>query len=117
LPASFLYGSERLELMGLLHIIVSGVESEAHELQLLKSRGFASGLCKELFCRDYVDCQVLSTTLGCRNSAKARPSMSGFGIDVGHLMRLANWPEKTLRTTTKEGDETFSWLAGLVLLG
>ena len=45
--------------------------------------------------------------------------MSGFGIDVGHLMQLACWPEKQLKEQFQdaEGKMTMSWVAGLVLLG
>ena len=45
--------------------------------------------------------------------------MSVFGVDVGDLMQLANWPEKLLgkHFQGKEEKEAMSWLAGLVLIG
>ena len=115
-PMSVLLSSERSEFMALLHEVVSGVESLAHTYGYVQSRAFAGGSCKELFCSSYPDCQAITTEKGCRNPAVARPSMSGFGIDVGQLMHLAQWPDKQLHHTT-ESSEAMSWIAGLILIG
>ena len=111
-----LYSSERISIMKGLHEVVAGVELTAHSLGYIQSRAFAGGSCKELFCPMHPSCRYLTTGEGCRHPEKARPSMSGFGIDVGHLMKLANWPEKKIDSIsgTKKTD---SWIAGLILIG
>lgn len=119
IPAGILYSSQRLEVMAFLHEIVAGVEAAAWVLGYNRSRAFAGGSCKELFCSSFADCRVLYDDGVCRNPGKARPSMSGFGVDVGHLMQLAHWPEKQLgkHTQGKEEKQVMSWFAGLVLIG
>ena len=117
LPADILFSGQRQEIMAFLHEIVSGVERAAREMGFNRSRAFAGGSCKELFCSAYARCQLLDSNDGCRNPDTARPSMSGFGIDVGHLMTLANLPEKQPGKTTTEEDRSMSWVAGLVLVG
>ena len=115
-PIDILFSAQRQEIMVFLHEIVSGVEQAAWSLGYKQSRAFAGGSCKELFCSTYPGCQQLDSSEGCRNPDKARPSMSGFGIDVGHLMILAGWPEKQVGKI-KEEDQSMSWVAGLVLVG
>ena len=119
IPAVILYSSQRLEVMAFLHEIVAGVEATARILGYSRSRAFAGGSCKELFCSSFANCRYLHEDGVCRNPDTARPSMSGFGVDVGHLMRLANWPEKQLGKPFKgkKGKQTMQWLAGLVLVG
>jgi hypothetical protein len=46
---------------------------------------------------------------------EARPSMSGFGIDVIQLMNTSGWP--VVKTKQNKGDpEDSSWIAGLALV-
>jgi len=115
-PVTILLSGQRHEIMALLHEVVSGVERSARVMGFNRSRAFAGGSCKELFCSTHPRCRLLCSNEGCRNPEKARPSMSGFGIDVGHLMILANWPDKQLGKIT-EKDQSMSWVAGLVLVG
>lgn len=115
-PVEILVSNQRYEIMAFLHELVSGVEQAARKMGFIHSRAFAGGSCKELFCSTFSRCQELSSDEGCRNPDKARPSMSGFGIDVGHLMILANWPDKQLGLITGK-DQPMSWVAGLVLVG
>ncbi|MBU1172725.1 MAG: DUF2284 domain-containing protein [Proteobacteria bacterium] len=93
----------------LLHEIVSGVEHDAVIRGYTHAKSFAGGSCKHLFCYDFGSCRVLSENGPCRNPDTARPSMSGFGINVARLMASAQWKKPPDSTS-------MSWLAGLVLL-
>jgi predicted metal-binding protein len=115
-PVKILCSDQRHEIMAFLHEVVAGVERAACQEGFVQSRAFAGGSCKELFCSAYPRCRLLNSNEGCRNPDKARPSMSGFGIDVGHLMILADWPEKKLGKITGK-DQSLSWVAGVVLVG
>lgn len=114
-PSSVLFSEERRELMAFLHELVATIEIEAVKKGYSKARAFAGGSCKDLFCFDEADCNVLSGRGGCRNPKKSRPSMSGFGVDVSGLMKSCGW--ETNIKPEKPGDEPRSWVAGIVLLG
>lgn len=113
-PQSVLLSAERLEVMRLLHEIVAEVEGKAVELGFEKSRSFAGGSCKTTFCSEHKDCRFLAGK-DCRNPQSARPSMSGFGINVAEMMKMAGWDALPLSDSPKE-DESMSWVAGLVLV-
>jgi len=115
LPASVMFSDKRKDVMRLLHQVVAGVEKMAVELGFSRSRAFAGGSCKPLFCEENNTCCVVTDKHPCRHMNEARPSMSGFGIDVIQLMNTSGWPvEKTKKN--KGGPEASSWVAGLVLL-
>ena len=114
-PKPVLHSVERLEVMRLLHEIVAEVEHKAVALGFQQSKSFAGGSCKALFCSDYADCQVLSGRQRCRNPGSARPSMSGFGVDVASMMKMAGWDSRPLADSEGE-DDVMSWVAGLVLV-
>lgn len=109
-----LFSDERRKIMKLLHETVAAVEQAAVRMGYKNSRGFAGGSCKPLFCPEEADCRVVSESEACRYPQSARPSMSGFGIDVGKLMRSAGW---TGEKAVPEADSKMTWVAGLVLIG
>ncbi|MFW5636846.1 MAG: DUF2284 domain-containing protein [Thermodesulfobacteriota bacterium] len=113
-PAGMLFSDERRGIMQLLHEIVAAVEQAAVRMGYKRSRGFAGGSCKPLFCFEEADCRVVYGRGGCRHPQSARPSMSGFGIDVGELMRTAGWSGEK---ADPEADSKMTWVAGLVLIG
>ena len=116
-PTEMMLSSQIREIMQLLHEIAAGVEQAARGLGLPDPRAFAGGSCKKLFCRDHATCRVLAESGSCRNPDKARPSMSGFGVDVSHLMKTAGWRmEKVTRDTDPE-EVSMGSVAALVLLG
>ena len=108
-PPTGLSLEERQEIGRLLHEMASGVEHRAMELGYPESRAFAGGSCKHIFCSDHDSCQVLSGKGPCRYPQTARPSVSGFGINVAKLMESACWKEPP-------DPASMSWLVGLVLL-
>ncbi len=110
-PSSLLFSDQRAEIMRVLHGVVSGVEAAAVEKGYIDSISFAGGSCKDLFCGDFLECQMLSECKKCRNPQVARPSMSGFGVDVSKMMQAAGWSAEVATTTSN----TMSWVAGMVL--
>ena len=115
IPSSVLFSEKSREVMQFLHEIVAGVELRAKENGFYHARAFAGGSCKNIWCFSYTDCRVLSNEGECRNPDKARPSMSGFGINVTKLMQSAGWNSEKAKIPST-GVDNISWLAGLILL-
>ena len=116
LPTSVMFSDERNGVFQLLHQIVAVVEQKAMETGFKKSKGFAGGSCKELFCDDQEKCCVLTENKPCRHLEFARPSMSGFGIDVTQLMLSSGWPAQKAEKSNLSDTDATSWVAGLVML-
>lgn len=114
-PTAALFSDQRREIMQLLHETVAGVESKAVEIGFVGSQAFAGGSCKQIFCHDQPDCPVLSGQGKCRHPQSARPSMSGFGIDVARLMQSAGWSVEKAAPENAADAQSMSWVAGLVL--
>ena len=116
LPTSVMFSDERQGVMQLLHQIVAAVEQKAIESGFKNSKGFAGGSCKELFCGDQEKCCVVAENKPCRHIEVARPSMSGFGIDVTQLMRSSGWSAPKADNKNSSNKDALSWVAGLVML-
>lgn len=114
--AASLNGEERPEVMRLLHEITAAVELEAKRLGFTGSRAFAGGSCKMSFCAAHESCRVVTNGGPCRHPDAARPSMSGYGINVGDLMKAAGWSTDLFPPRDPAGQDRLSWVAGLVLL-
>jgi len=116
LPSAILFSSERGEIMQLLHEIVSEVEQAAIQTGYVQSKAFAGGSCKKIFCHDHAECRVLSKNGECRYP-RARPSMSGFGINVSELMKTCGWSPDVHARASESKTDSMSWVAGLILIG
>ncbi len=116
LPAYLLFSDERKEIMRLLHQIVAEVEQKAIEKGFTHSRGFAGGSCKDSFCDDQKNCCVIAENTPCRHPESARPSLSGFGIDVTHMMKTSGWAESMTKKTDSADKDATGWVAGLIML-
>ena len=116
LPTSVMFSDERKGVMQLLHQIVATVEQKAIEIGFGRSKAFAGGSCKELFCGDQITCCVLEESQPCRHMMVARPSMSGFGIDVTQLMLSSGWPAQKAEESNLSDKDATSWVAGLIML-
>jgi predicted metal-binding protein len=116
LPTSVMFSDERKGVIQLLHHIVAAVEKKAIERGLEKSKAFAGGSCKDLFCEDQETCCVVAENKPCRHNIHARPSMSGFGIDVTQLMLSSGWPAPKAKKPTSSVKDPTSWVAGLIML-
>jgi predicted metal-binding protein len=115
-PTSVMFSDERKGVMQLLHQIVAAVEQKAIKIGLKNSKGFAGGSCKALFCDDQENCYVLAENKPCRHMGFARPSMSGFGIDVTQLMLSSGWPAQKAENKNVSSKDALSWIAGLIML-
>ena len=103
---------QRLEIFGLLQEIAAKLEKSALE-KGYKAKAFAGGSCKEIFCGNYPKCNVLDGQ-DCRNPEYARPSMSGFGMNVSALMALSGWK---MQWQTEDNRAEMGTVCGLVLVG
>ncbi len=115
-PSEIMYSSERREVFQLLHETAAGIEKIALELGFADAEAYAGGSCKNIFCSDHADCRVLSGNGECRNPGRARPSMSGFGIDVAKLMAKAGWSLKEKEENGTADTPQMAGVYGLVLL-
>ena len=81
-----------------------------------EARAFAGGSCKDIFCHQYAECLVVSKKGKCRNPEHARPSMSGYGINVTKLFEASGWE---LNRAIRDKDSTAPRIAnvcGMVLI-
>lgn len=117
IQSASLHGEDRPEVMRLLHEITAAIEIEAKRIGFTSAAGFAGGSCKASFCADQSYCRVIGGEGQCRYPEQARPSMSGYGVNVGELMRVAGWSTHLFAEQTADDAEQLSWVAGLVLLG
>ncbi len=117
-PMEIMLSYECRDFMKLLHEIVAGLEQSAVKMGWPDPKAFAGGSCKKLFCGDHAECRVLAEKGECRNPRYARPSMSGFGINVSRLMQVAGWKMNKVigKTDSASGEETAPF-CGLVLIG
>ena len=116
LPTTVMFSDERNGVMQLLHQIVSAVEQKAIEMGCKNSKGFAGGSCKKIFCDDQEMCCVVAENKPCRHIEIARPSMSGFGIDVTQLMLSSGWSGSKAEKPNLSDKDATSWVAGLIML-
>ena len=115
-PTEILLSNARLEIMELLHDIVVAVERSAAEAGCPEPKAFAGGGCKQLFCRDYADCNVVVNGGECRNPGRARPSMSGYGVNVAKLQETAGWKMHKITRDTDPAEVSMGTVCGLVLV-
>jgi len=116
-PLEILLSSERRDIMRLLHEIVAGTEQAAVKTGYPNSKAFAGGSCKKIFCHDYEGCRVLAEGGECRNPRHARPSMSGFGINVSKLMQAAGWTMNRYNREANPDASSTAPICGLILIG
>lgn len=114
-PTEILLGDERFSVYRVLHEIVAAVERAAEETGFSDARAFAGGSCKRIFCTDHPDCSVLAGG-PCRHPDQARPSMSGYGIDVSRLMNAAGWQMSWITRNTSAEEVPMGALVGMVLI-
>ena len=115
-PADDLFSGNRRRVFQQLHKIAAAVEQAAIDAGFTRARGFAGGSCRELFCHEYENCLVLSANGRCRFPQHARPSMSGFGIDVAALFKSARWTLNLADDKANGSGNKAANICGLVLL-
>ena len=115
-PNELLYSSERREIFRYLHETASGIEGFAINLGFPLAKAYTGGSCKKIFCHQHNECLLLSDKGPCRFPESARPSMSGFGVDVTKLFELAGWKLRTDKDGIDENRINMSNICGLVLI-
>ena len=111
-----LYSSDNLDVFRILHETSTAIEKRAIRLGYPKAQAYAGGSCKQIFCNQHKACRVLQPGQKCRHPGQARPSMSGFGINVPILFKTVGWTmtwefEENSTKKTKMGN-----VCGLVLI-
>jgi predicted metal-binding protein len=115
-PTEILLGDDRHEIARLVHETAASIERLALEAGFRKAEGLAGGSCKQLFCAEYADCRVLRAGGDCRFPDQARPSMSGFGVNVFELARAAGWQMNKITSESSPDDVPMGLMAGMVLI-
>lgn len=115
-PVEVLYSSDSRELFQLLHEIAAGIEQSAIRLGMAHAKAYAGDSCKRVFCHDLPDCPALTDPEKCRYPQSARPSMSGFGINVAKLLRSVGWETESADCGKESDLPTTTYVCGLVLL-
>ena len=113
-PFEILISNQRNDWFRLLHEIAAGIEHAAGAMGYTRSQAFAGGSCKQIFCPDHIDCRALVLDGKCRNPEVARPSMSGFGINVTRLLQTVGWPMDNSKT--EPDNPATGTISGLVLI-
>lgn len=116
-PSRILYSSDRRELFQLLHEVAAGIEHMAFKMGFINAQAFAGGSCKDIFCHDHPECLAISGEGKCRNPRSARPSMSGFGINVAKLIETAGWTESEDTHDAYSATTKMASIFGLILIG
>jgi predicted metal-binding protein len=115
-PSEMLYSGERREVFQLLHEIAAHIEMSAVKTGFVRAQAYAGGSCKKIFCHDHAECLALSEKEKCRNPRYARPSMSGFGINVAKLFKTAGWKMSWTARDTDLRETQMANVCGLVLI-
>jgi predicted metal-binding protein len=116
MPMEAVQGTERREASLLLHETTAAIEHQAQSLGFERARGYSSGACKKTLCHEHSDCAALQEGGRCRHSDKARPSLSGMGVNWHELSRTLGWEmQKTENGDLNPRAETIM-MAGLVFL-
>jgi predicted metal-binding protein len=105
----------RIEVFALLSEIAAGIEASALEMGFADASAFSGGGCKRTFCHEHAACRVIGEGGACRHPDRARPSMSGFGVNVGRLMQSAGWEDAGMPGKKAAGDDSFP-ICAMVLL-
>jgi len=115
-PSEILYSSEGAELFRLLHEIASGIEHLAVKMGFADAQAYAGGSCRKIFCDGHPECLALSEKGECRHPESARPSMSGFGINVRMLVETVGWKESEVNHGADPTSAKTSNIYGLALI-
>lgn len=100
----------------LLHEVAASVESLANAIGFRGAQAFAGGSCKQVFCYRHPQCQALLETGKCRYPQLAKPSMSGFGIDVERLFESCGWKMNWVFTGRDVQATAMAAVCGMVLM-
>ncbi len=116
MPVEALQGTKRREASLLLHQTTAAIEHRARSLGFDRASGYSSGGCKKTFCHEHEDCAALQEGGQCRHADKARPSLSGMGVNWYDLSKSLGWEMRTDETGDPNPTAGTVMMAGLVFL-
>lgn len=99
----------------LVYTIAKLLERKGRELGCRQAQGFASGNCRDLFCRFQPDCRKLSGGGECRHPGISIPSMESSGIDALTMASRAGWEVYAVGGSLAPGDVPHGTFLGLAL--
>jgi len=111
-----LLSEERFNEFRKIYEIAAKLTAFAIEAGFSKSKGFAAGSCKPVYCPEY-QCQALIDGDTCRYPDKARPSMEAVGINVFKLVKDVGWEIHKITENSDPKSVPNGILAGMVLVG
>jgi predicted metal-binding protein len=91
MPVEAMHGAKRPEVVLLLHETTAAIEHYAISLGFGRARGYSSGGCKKTLCFEHANCEALQEGGQCRHPDKARPSLSGMGVNWHELSNSLGW--------------------------
>ena len=115
-PTKILHSSQRWDLFGLLHETAASLQRYARKQGFGNSFGLAGGSCKTIFCSGHYQCRVVFERGPCRNPDSARPSMSGYGVNVKDLCHTLGWPMESTTSDATSSSVPTALLAGMVVV-
>jgi len=115
-PAGMLFSGQRVKAFEHLQKTAAAIERQAVQAGFTRARAYAGGSCREIFCHAHDDCPPLLQKGACRYPEHARPSMSGYGIDVARLFETAGWTMRMARPAPEPGETQMADICGLVLV-
>jgi len=118
-PSEVLLTEERHEVSRLIHQTAAAVERFAMQCGYTRSRGFAAGSCKKLFCDSFARCRVVFENGPCRHPDLSRTSMSAVGVDFSTLTPLLDWRLEIIGAASSDPSEgrPLASMMGMVLIG
>lgn len=115
-PLDVMLSDKQSEAFRKIYEIASKVETEARQNGLERSRGYAAGSCKPVFCKDHNACRALEKKGSCRFPDVARPSMESVGMNVLKLLSNAGWEIQMMTGHGLADPPADVVLSGLVIL-
>ncbi len=116
MPMEAVQTPNRREASLLLHETTAAVENQAKSLGFERASGYSSGGCKKTFCFGHSDCAALQEGGQCRHPDKARPSLSGMGVNWHKLSKSLGWMIQKDETGDLNSNADSILMAGLVFL-
>ncbi len=116
LDISAVSGEERYDKLFMLHDATVKIEQHAKTLGFARARGFSGGSCFRSYCREFDECEALKEGGQCRFPDKARPSLSGFGVNWHELSKILGWEMFKDADGNTNPQSTSVMIAGLVLI-
>lgn len=116
IPTEIVFSIDRRQVFALLHQVAAGVEQAACRHGCREARSFAGGSCKQIFCHAQPQCRVLAEGGSCRYPHSARPSLSGFGVNVQKLLQAAGWTMHGRNPAPDKDVSPLTSLCGMVLI-